>query len=121
MPSYKWLDLTNPFIADFPLFNAIAVSSTNTYKTTPVQVIDFQTFTFQFEWSTGFSGTIQVLGSLDGINFRDFGVTLSAQPSDSESGVIVPLYGHGMKWLQAVYTNASGSGTLTTTGLGKTR
>lgn len=114
MSSYRFLDNTTT-----PL-STNAVSSTNTYTTT-VKAIDFQTFTFQIEWSGTPTGTISILGSLDGTNYRSFGASVSVQPAGTASGVLVPLYGHGMKWLQVSYTNASGSGTMVVSGLGKTR
>lgn len=116
MSSYRFSDNTVT-----PLLGPVAVSGTNTYTAGPVKVIDFQTYTFQLEWSGTPTGTITILGSLDGINFRQFGATVSAQPAGTPNGTIAPLYGHGMKYLEITYVNASGSGTLTVTGLGKTR
>ena len=115
MSSYRISDNT-----ETPLFSA-AVSGTSPVTIGPVKVSDFQTTTFQLEWTGTLSGTIDVQGSLDGVNFRDFGATASVQPAGSAGGVLIPLYGSGMKWLQVVYTNATGSGNLTGTCLSKTR
>lgn len=114
--SYRSLDMSpNPPIDD------VAVSGANVYDTGAIKAIDFETFTFQAEWTGTPTGVLAILGSLDGVNFRDFGATVSVQPAGSSGGVVSPLYGHGMKWLKMTYTNASGSGAMTISALGKTR
>lgn len=119
--SYRFLDMTLT-----PALQA-SVSGTNTYATNPIsgqlgiKAVDFETFTFQATWTGTISGTISVLGSLDGVNFYPFGVGVAVQPAGSPGGVVIPLFGHGMKFLQLSYTNASGSGSLTVSALGKTR
>lgn len=116
MSSYRTLERNalNPLLSQ-------AVSSTNTYTTPAIDVTSYETVTFQAEWSGTPTGVINVLGSIDGANFRSFGATVGAQPSGSLSGVLIPLFAHGMKYLQLQYANSSGSGILTVTVLGKTR
>jgi hypothetical protein len=115
MSSYRFCDNTQT-----PLFNA-AVSGTSPVTAGPVKVTDFETFTFQATWGGSLAGVITVLGSLDGVNFYAFGVSVPTQPAGSSGGCLIPLFGHGMKWLELVYTNATGAGNLTVTSLGKTR
>lgn len=103
-----------------PLYSA-TVSTGTPIIAGPVKVIDFETFCFQAVWTSTLAGTILVKGSLDGTNFYEFGVGVSTQPSGSTSGVLIPLFGHGMKWLELVFTRSGGSGLFTVTSLGKTR
>lgn len=114
--SYRSLNLGKT-----PLLATVAISNTTPVIAGPVKVIDFETFSFQSVWTGTLEGTISVLGSLDGVNYSDFGVTLSVQPSGSSGNVLVPLYGHGMKWLEIKFVPASGSGNYTVYALGKTR
>lgn len=116
MSSYRLLDRTTN-----PLLNAVAVSGTSTYTAGPIDCTSYETVTFHAEWTGTPTGTITVLGSLDGVNYRTFGVSVGSQPSGTVSGVLIPLFGHGMKWLELQYTNQTGSGTLTVTAMGKTR
>lgn len=115
MSSYRFSDNS-----DTPLLD-VAVSTTDPQETDRVKAIDWQTYTFQAEWTGTLAGVISVLGSLDGVNFREFGASVPTQPGGSPDGVLIPLYGHGMKWLKLSFVPASGSGQYTVTGLGKTR
>lgn len=118
MSSYRFLDMSSN-----PPIQAVPVSGTTVYDTGPIKAIDFETFTFQAEWSGTPVGLLAILGSLDGVNFRNFGATVTNQPGDGSglTGTIAPLYGHGMKWLKMTYTNASSDGVMTISALGKTR
>ena len=116
--SYRCLDYTNP--AALP---TVAILAPGVVQTQAIKAIDFETFSFQAEWTGTIVGTLAILGSIDGVNFRSFGAQLAVQPGDGSGffGTIAPLYGHGMKYLMMTYTNASGTGTMTITALGKTR
>lgn len=115
-----WLTSVSPPFSK--IYDAeIITSAGGTAETDRIKVIDFQTYAFQAEWTGTISGTITVLGSLDGENFREFGVSVGTQPAGSAGGVLIPLYGHGMKWLKLRYVNTSGDGDLVVTSLGKTR
>lgn len=116
MSSYRFTDNSKT-----PLLPTTAVSGTTAYTAGPIKVIDFETFCFQATWTGTLTGVITVLGSIDGVNFYPFGVGVTNQPAGSDDGVLIPLFGFGMKWLKLVYTNASGSGFITVTSLGKTR
>ena len=114
--SYRSLDMSpNPPI------DAVTVSGATVYDTGPIKAIDFETFTFQAEWTGTPTGTFAVLGSLDGVNFRPFGVTIPMNPAGAPGGFVLPMYGHGMKWLKMTYTNSASTGVLTVSALGKTR
>lgn len=115
MSSYRFLDMTTT-----PLLSA-AISNTDVVTTQAIKAVDFETFCFQAQWTGTLSGTIVILGSLDGENFLQFGVSIPAQPAGSAGGVLIPLFGHGMKFLQLQFTPASGSGNFVVTALGKTR
>lgn len=114
MSSYRFTDNSKT-----PLLN-VAISDTTTRLAT-AKAIDFETYTFQAEWTGTLVGVISVLGSVDGINFRDFGVGVPLQPSGSPAGVLIPLFGHGMHFLRLQFVPASGSGQFTVTALGKSR
>lgn len=114
MSSYRFSDNTKT-----PLLNS-AVSGTNTYSC-EIEVTSFESTCFQAEWTGSPTGTISILGSLDGVNFRDFGASVSTQPAGSASGVLIPIYASCMKYLQLSYTNASGSGNLKVMAVSKTR
>lgn len=116
MSSYRFLDNTQT-----PLLSQ-AFASTTKVIAGPVKTIDFQTFTFQAEWAASTNGTIAITGSLDGVSFRPFGVTVPTQPAGGGAGgVLIPLYGHGMKYLQLEYVPTSAAGSMVVTSLGKTR
>jgi hypothetical protein len=115
MSSYRFSDNTTT-----PLLST-AVSGSSTYVAGPINVTSFEQTCFQCEWTGDPVGTISVLGSLDGENFRNFGAGVSNQPAGTTDGVLIPIYASGMKWLQLSYTNSSGSGNLVVTALSKTR
>ena len=115
MSSYRFSDNTKT-----PLFNA-AITGTNTYVATTGDITSFESTCFQCEWTGTPTGVISILGSLDGVNFRNFGSSVSVQPAGSAGGVLIPNYATGMKYLQVSYTNATGSGNLTVMALSKSR
>lgn len=112
MPSYR-------FIAPVTLMNAQAVSSTTTYKSSALDILTIPNAAFSISWSgtpTGSSLTIE--GSLDGTNYSDLGVSITA-PAGSASFVVVNMQGLAVRYVRVSYTNASGSGTMTVLGSAK--
>lgn len=101
--------------------NAQAVSSTSVYTTSALDISSFQSFSYQAVWTGTPTGAILVLVSNDGVNFKDLGASVSPNPSGSADGTMIHCYGVPAKWAKLQYTNASGSGTLTVTAVGKTR
>jgi hypothetical protein len=95
--------------------------SATSCTTTPVDLLSFETFTFQCVWTGTPTGTIAILGSLDGTNFDNLSASVPGNPAGSAGHTSIPIVLSGMRWLELQYTKTSGSGTLSVKGMGKTR
>ncbi len=95
-------------------FTAQAVSSTTVY-TSPVTTVSSQhNIGLDVRFTGTMIGTLTIQGSNDGITFQPltFSPPLS-QPVGSALSYLVDLNNFPWLYLQTQYTNASGSGTLT--------
>lgn len=99
----------------------VSVSSTNTYKTTPMSVVFLQSCSFQPVWTGTPTGTFTVYVSNDQINWDLLPASVTGNPAGSAGHTTIPCYGFSTAWIQLWYTNASGSGTVAATFVGKTR
>lgn len=93
-----------------------AMASTNTIYSQIVEKSRQQLFYLTVAWTGTPTGTFQVLGSADGINFNalTFNPAL-AQPAGSPGGYGIDVQ-TSAKYILLEYMNSSGSGTLNVTG-----
>lgn len=102
------------------LMAAVAVSSTNVYTSTTLPVPTVKNAAFQIQWTGTPTGTLVVNGSVDGVTFYNIYASIPTQPAGSASGVLLNIVDVTFQFLNVVYTNATGSGTLTVLGMAKT-
>lgn len=96
----------------YTLFDAKAVSGTNTYLSKAVNIQNMDTSALEIVWGA-ITGTVTILGSVSGKNFLPLPGFTAKSPSGSADGTIIDIWGTGVYWLQLQYVNSSGSGTLT--------
>lgn len=92
-----------------------AMATTATIYSQILDVSRMDSIGLEIAWSGTPTGTIQVMASNSGINF----VALSGfnpaitQPAGSAGATLIDLYLYPFKYVLLVYTNSSGSGTMT--------
>jgi hypothetical protein len=106
-----------PFVPNTPPSGVTAGVMTGT-STIYSQIIDVtikDNQGLELTWTGTPTGTIQIMGSSSGANF--YALTFSpllAQPAGAAGGYLIDLNQFPWKYLMVQYTNASGSGLLTT-------
>ncbi len=102
------------------LMNAVAVSSTTVYTSTVMPLATIRNAALQISWTGTPTGTLVVKGSVDGVTYFDIQASIPTQPAGSTSGVLLNIVDVGFGFLEVIYTNATGSGTMTVLGMAKT-
>lgn len=102
------------------LMNAVAVSSTTVYHSNVLGLDTIRNAAIQIEWTGTPTGVLIIEGSVNGTTFYDIQASIPTQPAGSASGVLLNIVDVGFAALRVTYTNASGSGAMTVTGMGKT-
>lgn len=98
----------------FTQFDAVAVSSTATVNSPITEISQQHNIGLDIRFAGTMAGTLTVNCSNDGVVFSalTFNPVLS-QPAGSNLNYLIDLNQVPFKWLQVSYTNATGSGTLT--------
>lgn len=92
------------------------ISSLATTTSLPMEITHEWMWSIQFVWTGTTTGVISVNVSNDGIDWSAFTAFDQAlvQPSGSAGNMIaIPKSNAGYQYVQAVYTNTSGTGTVT--------
>lgn len=76
-----------------------------------VGIQDIKSCAFQFVWTGTPNGTFLIEGSVDGANWSDMGITISAA-TGSAGNRIADITATGISAARAKYTNTSSTGTL---------
>lgn len=94
-----------------------SMASTNTIYSNIVDVSTMDNVGIEVTWTGTPTGTFSVTASISGVNFYPltFDPVLT-QPSGSAGGYVVSLNQYPFRYFLLQYTNASGSGSLTTYG-----
>lgn len=101
-------------------FNAVAVSSTNTYTSTATYIANIDNIGCQVNFVGTSSGTLSVMVSNDNITFDALTFSpILTQPFGSSFHYAIDLNQVPYQYLQFSYANTSGSGTLTISIFGK--
>lgn len=100
-------------IPPYELFNAQAVSGTNTYTSVAVNTQNMDTGALQLSWTGTPTGQFTLSGSVKGDIFIPLPSFTVTSPTGSAGKDLIDIWGTGVFWLQLSYTNASGSGTIT--------
>ncbi len=98
----------------FTQFNAIAVTGTNTYTSPTSNILYMHNIGLDIRFTGTMAGTLTVNCSNDGVVFSALTFTPAlSQPAGSNLNYLIDLNNVPFEYLNVVYTNASGSGTLT--------
>lgn len=103
------------------VISAGAMASTDVLTSSVIDISSLQSFSFQAVWTGTAVGTFVVLVSNDGTNYNDLGASIGQNPAGASSSTIILCYGVPAKYAKLQYTNASATGTLNVTAIGKTR
>ena len=97
-----------------PAANTGVMASTNTIYCQPQNIQNFDTAMIQFSWTGTPTGTIIVSQSADQLIWDDLILSPTiTQPAGGAGHWSVNIQPTGAPWIQARYTNASGTGVLT--------
>ncbi len=110
------------------------MDNTDTITSQPINAASLEGIAFEPTWTGTPTGTLIVEVSLSyepspepggdprnaGV-WNNLGAQVSAQPSGSDGNTYIPVFASCTGWIRLSYTNASGSGVLGGTILGKTR
>lgn len=97
----------------YHLIQAGVMTGTTKLPSKSQDVSNFDNVGLQFEWSGTPNGTLAILGSIDGVNFRPWTPSPSlTNPAGSASGFITGLNQFPFPYFQVTYTNASSTGVL---------
>lgn len=97
----------------FHLIKAGVMTGTAKITSVSQSVANFDNIGLQFDWTGTPTGTLAVLGSIDGVIFHPWTPSPSlTNPAGSAAGFISGLNQFPFPYLQITYTNASGTGVL---------
>jgi hypothetical protein len=92
-----------------------AMASTNTIYTNILDVTLYDNLGLEVSWTGTPTGTISIMGSSSGNAFYSLTFDpILTQPAGSGGGYLINLNQFPWKYLMVQYTNASGTGVLTT-------
>lgn len=74
---------------------------------------------FMMNWTGSASGTFSVQGSIDGVLYADLGISIPAVAGVAGNTIIDVGY-TGVDYVEVIYTNTGGTGSLTIKGSAKT-
>lgn len=112
----------------YKIFDAVSISGTNAVTSSVSNILYRDSVGLQFNWTGNPTGTVDVQGSIDfspGLTQNGgrpdvpnagtwTSITLSPSPSVSgSSSILIDMNNLSFSNIRAVYTNTSGSGTLT--------
>jgi hypothetical protein len=99
-------------IKQFQVFEAQAVTGTNSYDSTVTDVEQVDRVTYSIFWTSSPVGTIQVQVSDDQSNWQvlQFGSTINIDGTETDHRIEINQV--NFKFCKLVYTNTSGSGVL---------
>lgn len=91
----------------------VAVSSTDTYLSEPINIKNLDNVLLQLIWTGDPAGVFTVQQSPDGVLYDDLPLSPDiTQPAGAEGHWSVNVNQSPAEWLQVQYVNASGSGTV---------
>lgn len=110
---------TNYKFGPSTIMSAVAVSSTTIFNSTAIDFGFNQLASAQVSWTGTPTGTLTVQGSNDNVNWITLTATGITSPAGGASSTFVTVGPGGnivnnmTNYIRFVYTNASGSGTMT--------
>lgn len=105
--------------------NGLPMTGTSTTISEVIDVRNSYAMAIQLYWSGTPTGTFSIQGSMNynlstlGSNvlnagtWDDMGITTANSPAGSAGHTLIDITATGISWIRVVYTNSSGSGTLT--------
>lgn len=98
----------------YTLFNAAAMSGTNTITSLPTNIANLDNVGLQIYWTGTPVGTITVSCSPNDVRYDDLTFNPSiTQPAGSAGGYLISLNQIPFPFIKVKYVNASGAGNLT--------
>ena len=102
------------------IFNAQATTGTTAYTSATIDMSIYLVAGLQVVYGAtagSMNGTLVLNGSNDGVNFTTLGLTIT-NPSGTDLKILIPVNGTSLfpyRYMNVVYTNSSGTGTITAT------
>ncbi len=94
------------------------MTGTSVLTTAGIGIQDIKSCAFQFVWTGTAEGTFAIEGSVDGTNWSDMGLTISAA-AGTAGNRIADITAVGVSAVRATYTNTASTGTLQVWFVGK--
>lgn len=101
MASYRYISARQTDIA--------TVANPTVFQSTPQDIRSLVGVAFQLNVGTGLTATVQVLGSLDGINYFDMGLSVPAITGTAIT-LGINMYQVAIPWVLVQVTPSAGSG-----------
>jgi len=111
MASYRNIEPTSLYSA--------TISAAATYSSRSLDIAHLQCAAFQAVWTGTLTGSLIIEASLDGTNFDDLGISITAPPAGSAGHYLINMSDLAVKYVRMTYTHTSGTGLFTVYGSAK--
>lgn len=95
-----------------------SISGAGTTISATIDATNMDNIPVEVAWTGSLVGTFSIQGSVSGKNWKDLGLSITG-PNNANGNILLDLNQLSFSFVRLVYTNASGTGTMTMFAAGK--